>query len=582
MTNQLQAIVNQSNSSQIEAPRIQFDHAVNGATQDEPTHIRITHIVTPSLTNIITPTGRPLTADEVQAKKEDAKTLQAITNFQKTLQELSTAKGATFSNAIQNGIIAELKNINPRDLILSQEGIESVDASKAILQELINNNYTTDTALNYAESVCSLLFNHLNGGALLEQAKVDALYKKVLTESTITLHSRSQEQTNNPSFSIKDNQTGAPIALLKQQKNEYDSSHMRLIKNFPIYHTPTRQLVGSESDALLGLNRTPITCRVTCLNTINNAPYEKEGVLQIFIPHAKTFGSDLIYQEGGGQFLQTLENSQAHMSAISGILKGHAAGHIDNYVVVEDMTSHRAKAIHEIDLKECMTPFNVKPDAHQVNRFGDGEEYCEDLNKKLNDLKNEIAALNQKPHTRKIKSQKELKEKELSEVKKRLENEKKSIIMARMSVLGLPQNNRPFDKAALLFLTHPSLAKMMDAHHKNIRRQNYEIQPSTLKAQRERLEMLTDLAKRELAKNAITATPRDAYFHIFGGKELFNIATSKNYHPISAFNNIVGCAYRHVFKDLSRPETIPERPADRAASDSEEARIVFANLQALR
>src|SRR5207247_1073806 len=148
--------------------------------------------------------------------------------------------------------------------------------------------------------------------------------------------------------------------------------------------------------------------------------------------------------------------------------------------------------------------------------------------KKASGLEAELEALSKKEETDTLKAEMVAKKKELADLKERLETERKSIAMARICVLGLPQNNKPFEKAALLFLRDPSLPVLMDAHHASIRKQNYEIQHSALKAQRERLDVPFSFAASALKNAKITATPRDAYFQVFGGKELFDLAMARN------------------------------------------------------
>ena len=120
-----------------------------------------------------------------------------------------------------------------------------------------------------------------------------------------------------------------------------------------------------------------------------------------------------------------------------------------------------------------------------------------------------------------------MKKAKLEVLKKRIETERKSIQCVRMCILGMPQNDKPLEKAALLFLTHPSLPILLDAHHESILNRKYEVQYIALTAQKERVNLLQKLAKEELAKPTITITPRDLYFELFDGKELFNIARGK-------------------------------------------------------
>jgi len=223
---------------------------------------------------------------------------------------------------------------------------------------------------------------------------------------------------------------------------------------------------------------------------------------------------------------------------------------MDNYAVTVNSATGKATQLFEIDMKESMVPFNRMPDEMHVKR-----EECPDLDAMAHVLQVKI----DKHQTRRGSAdpyrwftKKFRLDKEFTALQKRLETERKSIQMARLIILGLPQNGQRLDRALLLYLTHPSLKPMIEAHHQSLRHHNYDIQASALAAQTERLERLQELAQQELLKPAIELTPRDLYFELFDGRELFDLARQRRQPFLKIFSGIIGNAYRHYFKDLSR------------------------------
>jgi len=520
-------------SSAVVPAAIRFDQPILEAQQGHPTRIAIVAAVKPALTALAPVAATPLAVGKDPASQEALDRLRAA--FDAVKRKYHSVCGE------------RLQKYTAAAFQLTPEAIAACEATAKILHELYDDLYTEESARDMVECSLALLANHLEGGAPTQ--KVEDLTHRVLQGEGLTVIQRSGDDVNNPAYTIQD-ANKQPLAYLKQAKSDREASHRFVIQDMPLYHAKTRELIGYEADQLLGLHRVPTTYKVVCNNVLDGAATVKEATIQTIVPDGKPFGSHGIFTAGGAKALKTLDIGNVHMTAISGLIKGLAAGHMDNYVVA-------GKKLFEIDLKECLIPFNTMPANMKVKR-ADG---CDDLEKLLQEAPDEATR---------------------ARMTARLETERKSIQLGRMIILGLPRCGQPFEKATLLFLTHPSHQILMQAHHASIVKQGYDIQPSALTAQLERLTQLQELARAELAKPEIEATPRDFYFALFGGKELFEYATQvKQYHPILVFNGIVGNSYRHYFKDLSQPESLPVRPRELPAGASETQRTIFENLQAL-
>ncbi len=560
-----------NSSSVFVAANNHFQHPIEGSTPQKS--ITVHTVVKPQLTNLVLKAAQILPA--AQVAKKDELSQELIITLQKAINALDDKYGVPFSSKLSTTSYQRLKTLSPLHTQLTAEGKIAVEKTTAIFQELALD-YTLQSAQKHAHIASNLLYNHLFGGAILQQEKVDALYDEVVLKSTISITQRSDDDCNNPSFLITCATTKKPVALLKRPRSSYEASHQRLIENFPLYHSNTREVIGYETDALLGFDSTPVTLRVLCETqegSVKDTTEPNEAVIQALIPNVTVFSST-ITQKDGGALLKSIDTSHCQIAAIAGIIKGLAAGHIGNYIMGEDPATKKLIDIFEFDHKECMVPFNKMPLVYKVRRYGDqGTVYCEDLEKKAALLDEEFKKLDQEKAptdaSKELKDKKVLERKELIE---RIKTERASIQMGRLSIMGLPQNNEPLQRATLLILAHPSLQILLEGHHASMQKNNYEIQQCALTAQKERVTRLRELAEIELAKATVTMTPRDMYFDIYGGRALFEMATKKYYPSIVIFNNIVGSSYRTEFKDLSLPDTMLGRSKDKPSQNPEAAR----------
>ncbi len=166
----------------------------------------------------------------------------------------------------------------------------------------------------------------------------------------------------------------------------------------------------------------------------------------------------------------------------------------------------------------------------------------------------------------------DVKEVDLEEIMPPYNRVDKPIVLCRLVLLGLPQATKPLDKALRMILTHPSFQILLERYHKTL-----SINPACLSAQKERLDII-----QKLCRDSCPVTPRDIYFAIFGGRDIYLLAKEKGYPDITCFNNVISDPYQDIVTDIynpasMKPSTSLEPITD---SDSEEDRIRKSNLQA--
>jgi hypothetical protein len=521
--------------------------------------ITITSIVCPRLTELFTP--------GMKISRKRAAQEPLFLKFVSSAKALEAKYGKDFCEKLKGTAYEDLLKIDGAKISLTAAGRKAFQATENLFAELVTGNYTDVAALTYTRMSCNLLLSELSGGALKHNEQVQALYKKVTGAKPLFVPRDPEENGHNLAYFLQ-GEDAKPYAILKHLDPLYDSSHKHVFEGYPLYRSDMRELVGYEMDALFALDRTPITFKITSQVTGEKGEIvTREGVLQAFVQNATAAGDTVVSTKDGGKLLKTLDKSLAQLTAISGIIKGRGAGHFNNYIAVKHPEKNELVDVLDIDLEECMIHYNLAPKDLKVKREG------EDLDAKLKELQEKLAKLEgDSPEAQEVQAL-------IKKYEARIETERKTIGMCRVWMVGAPQNAKPFDKAALMLLAHPSLTTIMKAYHKHLLQSpSYEMSQQAIDAQKERIEFIQKFAKDELAKDISTATPRDVYFSLFGGKELYEIARQKHYPDIFIFTQIVGCPYRHQVKDFSQPELMAERiPYDRPKDDSEGARIRFEN-----
>lgn len=521
--------------------------------------LHVYEFVVPRLQNIV---ERPVAFEDRDISLAKKETLQLFGDFHSIQHALVTKYGPDVQNEL-----SELSRFTQQSIALSREGCEAFRATLKIYAELIEQNYAPKAAMTYLHFATRLLLNHLQGGALGAAQKAQEVQKTLLANK----HSASFEPDtdgNSNSYAIFDGEArairvkqsrqtpieDAPVEIKRHDPYCYSS----FLKSFPDMPLTTNvaehELIGYELDAILGLDRTPLTFKAT-IGVDGQDP--TPGSLQLYVPNAKSADSYL-YDADQARKYATLDTCNAHLTALSGMIKGLTAHHWGNYLMQEQ--DGKIVDALEIDMEEIMPPFNKVPENVTPSIAYALVQEREELLKKVQtaETTQAIEALN-----------------------KRIETMRKTYVLCRLFIIGLWQSKAAFDKALLMIITHPSMQKLLDGYHKNVLQKETSMHPDCLKAQKERLDLLQALSKAELEKPKVTASPRDFYFAIFGGKEIYDIAKTKGFPDVLAFNQIISDPYPGAYKDFADPTTLKTCTLLQPITDqdAEERKICKANLQ---
>jgi hypothetical protein len=504
--------------------------------------LQITKVQLPDLENLFPP------ALQFNSTKSSEKPL--FQKFAALGKQLENKYGAKFCEKLHNSAYEKIRRIDSSMCTLTPEGEKVVQATLVLFQELLDGSYSDIGAALYTKVACNILHTHLTGCVRTQSVQVDKLFKKVMAGNYLIAKRSSDLSGHNEQYLLIDvvDKSLRPFALLKQNNPLYDASHMHVFENYPLYRTDMRELIGYEIDALFGFERTPVTFKVAY--TTNDGK-TCEGVLQAFVENA--VAGQAVVSKDAISVVQALDASIPQLTALSGMIKGRGAGHYSNYLVVVNPPNYELTDLLDIDLEECMVPFNRPPTHLKIKRTNPAtkESYCEDLELLAKSLQAKLVHADGQ--------EKVILQEKLQKCKKRLATERQMITMCRLWVLGWPQNAKPFERAALLLITHPSMQKIAKQYQLQLQKKSFlELQQAAIVAFSERINKLQNLAANELAETSITKSPRDFYFEIFGGRKLYQIAKRKNYPDMHIFNSIIGCPYRHVLKDFSEPEKMPE------------------------
>jgi hypothetical protein len=475
---------------------------------------------------------------------------------------------------------------------LSEIGRKAALHTFSVYEELIVGSYTPQSARAILRWATELLCNHLSGGATEIAKKVHQIREELLSSESYTFTLRSSEEIGHsnawlmtpkacrddaPSFLLKESaEVPLPANIEVKYLDESSvkiplhvkrfhplcfSSFLKLLPEMPLTtKINEHERIGYEQDALFGFGRTPMTFQVRFFAADEKGQNKQlEGSIQLFVKDGKPGGSTFLYEKQRAQELLTLDASCVQLAVISGLFKGITAGHMDNYLF--RVSDKSVSDVLEIDLEEIMPPFNRIP-ATITPSFALA-------------LAEQKKALEQLPQDAETKEQ-------IAAIDQKIDSMRKAIILCRMWILGLPQAQKPFDRACLLALTHPSFSALLTAYHVKAALQG-ELHPDTLTAQKERFEKLQQMSRDELAKTEITATPRDFFFSIFGGRELYWLAKEKQFPDIVAFTQVVSDPYNYTIKDFSQPEKMASSTllAPICDGDSKERKIVKENAQLL-
>jgi hypothetical protein len=109
----------------------------------------------------------------------------------------------------------------------------------------------------------------------------------------------------------------------------------------------------------------------------------------------------------------------------------------------------------------------------------------------------------------------------------------------RMWQFGLPQADEPFDRSVLLMFAEPEFLGSVLQYHRLAG--SSDVSPGSYKALEDRVRGLSGLFREELRKDTPTLTPRELFFHLFGGREEFeHWHVSCELNPLHVFEYCMG------------------------------------------
>jgi hypothetical protein len=178
-------------------------------------------------------------------------------------------------------------------------------------------------------------------------------------------------------------------------------------------------------------------------------------------------------------------------------------------------------------------------------------QQVEDLKAKILSLKEELEQISN-PSLKSYQS----KEQEIVKKEKDIQIIYQSLVVIRLWIMGLPHTKQTFNRATLLTFIHPSLLPQLQAHHKSIKAY-YHVSQEALDAQMERLKSIQAKCEQALQQDPIVLTPRELFFDLFGGYEVYKVAKEKGYPDTEAFIRAVSHPYHPDIYQYSDPQTLP-------------------------
>lgn len=407
----------------------------------------------------------------------------------------------------------------------------SLEHIQLLLKELQEGAYDSQDITEYLSWELRLTISFLQGKPFSLQEKVEKLSKVAFSAEC----QKKERESNGHSKSYM-LQTSAKKDFAIQKKSEplIFSSFGKHLPNLGLKATVWQhEMIGFEQDQMFGFNFVPTTMPAR----------EFPGSIQRFVSNSDVVSS--LYHVKGANLLKAIPKSHLHRLAISGFFKGISAGHMSNYLVKFDKDHKKITRFYEIDLEEMLLPLNQLEEGVSVTAVNE-------VDAKLREMTDPV---------------------EIAVLQKKKEVIRKSIILCRMCVLGLPQNAMPFDRAALLILKHPRLLPLHRLYQRGAEVRYPLVSGDAWKAQYERIVRMQLFADQGLMRKVVEATPRDLYFTLFGGRHLWELAVKKGFPDMITANNLVSDPYQHILKDYGAPENIPTcKRLEEPRSNSEEDR----------
>ncbi len=428
-----------------------------------------------------------------------------------------------------------------------------------VVSELDKGNYTSKEREHYLSWIFKLTLLQLEGASQDLKDPIENLCEQILRVHEYEVVKRTGEDSNNPSYLLVHHVTQQPFAILKLPKIEFDCSFEAHVPEIGQLIAPVWQhdLISYEQDRLFGFDSIPDLVAVE----VEKNGVKERGVIQRYIPNSKAANSFCWDYEQGAELLKSMPAWQVHQLAIESIFLGFAAGHGANYLLQTHPDTNCPEKIvrgYLNDEKEAFIPFNrVLPNMQTTRGI--------ELQQQISELEKEASPARQA---------------EIDELKKRLSEHHRSIILLHIWILGLPQCGEAMKPALLSLLCHPALLQQLKSYHREITNY-YALSDEAKQAQLERIQGMQQLAKKALDSSS-SLTLRELYFHLFGGEHLYEIGKEKNYPHLILFANLISDPYRYALKDPAYPERIePSTRLEKPIEDKEEDIRYMQNLRKL-
>ncbi|MFT4552877.1 MAG: hypothetical protein ACI9S8_001509 [Chlamydiales bacterium] len=394
---------------------------------------------------------------------------------------------------------------------VSEEGIESVEYTLLIMEEIFCEDYPFKEAMVFINWSIQISRSFLLGGPLEKQETVDEFFYRIVenTDSYYIVERPKEESGHSPSFYLMDHVSHQPFAILKRTLPLHLCSFEKrvpIMKRTAPLHEVER--VGFEMNKIIGVfQHTPVTLQAHF--RLNGE--DVEGSIQFYLSNTFAGRRDFYYLETAAEELLTLSNGVVHSAVLEGLIQQRGAGHGDNIIVSKK--PHQGKTIindlYAIDLEEILPRYTrLRPDIY----FTDAERAKE---REGDSFDEEIYS---------------------------------ALTLCRIWLLGLPQSQRPVRKALLMMGSNPSMAHSINDYADFLfKTSNLEVEG--IEALKERVSLISDICSKAL-KEKNYLTPREMYFEIYGGKKLYESALRAGIYPLEIFDQVVGNPYSN-FKDFA-------------------------------
>lgn len=520
-----------------------------------------------AVTKITLPEVSRLLPPQMKDTESGADASEIFASFSSLAKALSEKYGTSFIKCLENTEFSELLKCSPSKKVISEEGMRAFRATLDVLKEVLSNPYSLESAVEYTRWSCSILWTHLHGGASLYQKSVEAFLQRVHA-GNVQVHQQVEDGDN---LYAQLKQEGTTFAFFKHSARVEKSSHEAALEGYPQFRCAEHERIASEVDAIFGLNRSQIVCKVSYIRD-DKAQF---GVLRTYDNNVLD-GYDLVTKkEGeGARLIRTLPQVRAQITALSSIIQGRADGQWANYLFVLNPEQNALLDVRDIDIEEGLIPFNRIPSTFKMKSE-------EERIKALGDQRTKLLEAGASQDSAGVQEV----ERQLEACQKNYDTARKTLAMCRVFILAVPQNAVKLERAALMILSHPSLSILVKAHIENMRQKAYQVHPASLDAYAERIHALQEIARKSIAANECP-TPRDVYFQLFGGDALYRHAREKGYGDLTIFSQLVGSPYvvgRKLMESFSQPETIKApRVPDPIAAGDEPVRNLRRNEEVLR